>query len=60
MSFVLCVCLVFVVLSRLFVAALWSPAGGGGGGGWPLGSFLCCLIVILSLSHVGSWVGCGT
>ena len=26
-------CLVFLMLSCLFVAALWSPAGGGGGGG---------------------------
>ena len=29
------VCLVFVMLSRLFIAALWSPAGEG-----PLGSCL--------------------
>ena len=29
-------CLVFAMLSRLFIAALWSP----GGGGWPLGSCL--------------------
>ena len=25
----LCLCLVFVTLSRLFIAALWSPAGKG-------------------------------
>ena len=41
-------CFVFVMLSRLFIAALWSPAGKG----WPLGSRLWCLIVFLSLSHV--------
>ena len=34
----LCLC------ARLFVCALWSPAGGGGGGGWPLGSRLWCLL----------------
>ena len=37
----LCLC------ARLFVRALWSPAGGGGGGGggcWPLGSRLWCLL----------------
>ena len=28
--------------------------------GWPLGSCLWCLIVLLSLSHVVSWVRCGT
>ena len=28
-SFVLYLCLVFVMLSRLFIAALWSPAGKG-------------------------------
>ena len=32
---------------RLFVCALWSPAGRG----WPLGSRLWCLSVSLSLSH---------
>ena len=34
-----------VFCARLFVCALWSPAGGGGGGGgWPLGSRLWCLL----------------
>ena len=28
--------------------------------GWPLDSYLWCLIVFLSLSHVVSWVRCGT
>ena len=50
------VCLVFVMLSRLFIAALWSPAGRG------LTSWLLfvCLIFFLSLSHVVSWVMCST
>ena len=47
-------CLVFVMLLRLFIAALWSPAGKG------LTSCLWCLSVFLSLSHVVSWVRCGT
>ena len=43
-------CLVFLMLSRLFIAALWSPAGKG------LTSWLLLLmfIVILILSHVMS------
>ena len=43
----LCFCSVLCLLclcARLFVCALWSPAGGGGGGGWPLGSRLWCLL----------------
>ena len=49
-------CLVFVMLSRLFIAALWSPAGNG------LISWLSFVMfyVFLSLSHVVSWVRCGT
>ena len=49
-------CLVFVMLSRLFIAAVWSPAGKG------LTSWLLFLMltVVLSLSHVVSWVRCGT
>ena len=39
----LCLC------ARLFICALWSPAGGGGG--LPLGSRLWCLAVSLSLSN---------
>ena len=51
-----CLCLVFVMLSRLFIAALWSPAGKG------LSSLLLFVmfIVISLLSHVVSWVRCGT
>ena len=40
-------CLVFVMLVRLFIDALWSPAGKS----WPLGSHLWCLMVRLLLSH---------
>ena len=45
-------CLVFLVLLRLFIAALWSPAGKGLTS-WLL---LVMLIVFLLLSHVVSWV----
>ena len=47
---------VCVVLSRLFMAALWSPAGKG------LTSWLLFVVFncVLSLSHVVSWVRCGT
>ena len=47
----------FVVLSCLFTAALWSPAGKG------LTSWLscmCCFLVFMSLSNVVSLVRCGT
>ena len=48
-------CLVFVILSRLFIAALWPPAGKR------LSSWLLCVMsVILSLFHVVSWIRCGT
>ena len=48
--------LVFVMLSRLFIAALWSPEGKC------LTSRLLCVmfIVILLLSHLVSWDRCGT
>ena len=36
--FYLCFMFVFVILSCLFFAALWSPAGEKG---WPLGSLVC-------------------
>ena len=50
------ICLVFVMLSRLFIAALWSPAGKG------LTSWLLFVMskCFLSLSYVVSWVRCGT
>ena len=46
-------CFVFVMLSRLFIAVLGSPAGKG------LTSWLT-FVMFLSLSHVVSWVRCGT
>ena len=49
-------CLVFAILSCLFIAALWSPEGKG------LTSWLLFVmfIVILLLSHLVSWDMCGT
>ena len=49
-------CLKFVILSRLFIAALWSPAGKG------LTSWLLFVmfIMILLFSDLVSWVRCGT
>ena len=49
-------CLVFLMLSRLFIVVLWSPAEKG------LTSWLLSVvfIVFLLLSHVVSWVRCGT
>ena len=49
-------CLVFVMLSRLFIAALWSPEGKGLTS-WVL---FVMFIVILLLSHLVSWDRCGT
>ena len=45
------------MLLRLFIAALWSPAGKGLNS-WLL--FVMFKIAFLSLSHVVSWVKCGT
>ena len=45
------------MLTCLFIAALWTPAGKG------LTSWLSCMfcfIVFLSLSHIVSLVRCGT
>ena len=53
-------CLVLVMLSRLFIAALWSPAGKGRGKGLTSWLYLVMCIVFLLLSHVVSWVSCGT
>ena len=49
-------CLLFVMLSGLFIAALWSPEGK------VLTSWLLfvVIIVILLLSHMVSWDRCGT
>ena len=49
--------LVFFILSRLFIAALWSPAGEGLTS-WLLFVMFDC--VILSLFHAVSWVRCGS
>ena len=56
MDYVCHLCLVFVMLSRLFIAALWSPAGKG------LTSWLLreMFIVFLFLFHMVVWVRCGT
>ena len=55
---IICVflCLVFLMLWRLFIAALWSPAGKG------LTSWLLLVmfLVFVLLLHVVSWVRCGT
>ena len=50
-------CLVFVMLSGLFIVAFWSPAGEGLAY-WLLFVMFNC--AFLSLSHVVSWVTCGT
>ena len=49
-------CLVFVMLSHLFIAALWSPEEKG------LTSWILFVmfIVILLLSRLVSWDRCGT
>ena len=49
-------CLVFVMLLRPFIAALWSPAGKGHTS-WL--SLVTCVVFLL-LSHEVSWVRCGT
>ena len=53
----LCVMFVFVMLSFLLLAALWSPAVKG------LNSWLTCVLcflVFLTLSHMVFKVRCGT
>ena len=51
-----CLCLAFVMLSRLFVAALWSLEGKG----LTYWLLFVVFLVILLLSHVVSWYSCGT
>ena len=46
----------FLMLSCLFMAAVWSPAGKG----LTCWLLLVMFIVVLLLSHVVSWVKCGT
>ena len=45
-------CLEFVMLSCLFIAALWAPEGGG--------LLFVMFVVILLLSHLVYWDRCGT
>ena len=49
-------CLLFVIVSHLFTAALWSPVGKG------LTSWLLFVMLIMKLllSHFVSWDRCGT
>ena len=47
--------LVFLMLSRLFIAVLWLPAGKGLISWLLLVMFIVCLL----LSYVVSWVRCG-
>ena len=47
-------CLVFGMLSRLFIAALWSPEGKG------LTSWLFFVMFIVILLLLVSWDRCGT
>ena len=49
-------CLVFLMFSRLFIVALWSPSGNG----MTSCHLLVMFIVFLLLSLVISWVRCGT
>ena len=46
----------FVMLLRLFIAALWSPAGKGQAFWLSFAMFNC----VFANSYVVSWVGCGT
>ena len=45
-------CLVFVMLSRLFIAALWSPAGNGLTS-WPLFVMFNCVFVTFPCGILG-------
>ena len=40
-----CFMSVFVILSCLFLAALYSPGIGQLGKGWPVGSLVCCVFL---------------
>ena len=48
-------CLVFVMLSRLFIAALWSPAGKGLTS-WLLFVVLNCVFCHFPMWYPGSYV----
>ena len=52
-------CLVFAMFcARLFVCALWSPAGGGGGAG--LLALVCGVFCGFVAFPLVSWVRCGS
>ena len=53
-------CVIYVLCLPCFRVCPLLPCGHLLGKDWPLGSCLWCLIVILSLSYVVSWVRCGT
>ena len=57
--FVCFVSFVFLMLSCLFIAALWSPAGKGLTSWLLLVMFIVCFLFFLLLSHVVSWARCG-
>ena len=52
--FVICVFLSYCLVFSL------QPCGHLLGKGWPLGSLVCDVFYVLSLSHMVFWVGCGT
>ena len=52
-----CVC---CLCARLFVCALWSPAGGGGGVGAGLLALVCGVCCGFVTFPLVSWVRCGT
>ena len=59
----LCFCSVLCLLclcARLFVCALWSPAGGGGGGEAGLFALVCGVYCEFVTFPLVSWVRCGT
>ena len=54
------ICVIYVLCLSCFRVYSLLPCGHLLAKGWPLASCLWCLIVLLSLSHVVSWVRCGT
>ena len=55
MLFMSCVCHVFVIFLRLFIAALWSPAGKGLTS-WPLFVMFNCVFCHFPMCYPGSGV----
>ena len=51
---------IYVLCLSCFRVCSLLPCGHLLGKGWPLGSYLWCLFAFLSLSHVVSWLRCGT